>query len=644
MILKTLIAIIAALGLMVIQAQKWNVEKLKPIESVDIRILGEQVKDEVDWINFNPQRDDAKVFFSRVDRQFVEYRAHVNLSFLLDDRSAQRRSLLITQALHGLELRNHDRIKNILPLSNKYQRIKWYRPAILTVDEILPYLDEKGNLLIYSSSWDANVFIPPIYVGSQENIFWIGEVVNFFSSTLPTAAMIIVLLCAVFFFFMWRKSSQNRVYLFTAISSFSWFLVCLFNGHPAYPVEWLTPVNAIIYTFIAVSIWGAANLALAYSGSKINIKINMYLLLVYLFGPLLFLFNLIDVHQMNSVWLPGIFIFVAPFCFLFFKSFGEYNESRRDGLILFLTLVGFLFALRDVQLFGGFIDRTSISSYVTALDIASLPLYYINMYAAIFFLYSGIVAISNYGRLLTDLDSSHDVMESKLRRQELEIKALMLDRLRQERLAAAQDERLLISRDLHDGLGAKLTSILYQCRAGQVNPTSLEEDVISTLRDLRQIINNKIENDCENFFSMVFELCVQFEELLSNQSRIFSYTIPDEIEFSLMNNAGSHVLFIIQELLVNFLKHSVASRLNLSIVFDGALRLEIVEYEFSAQDVVIQYSDLKFSGGNGMKNIESRANEIGAVFSVSASREQRVSILYFPMLNSDLARTYQANP
>jgi signal transduction histidine kinase len=142
---------------------------------------------------------------------------------------------------------------------------------------------------------------------------------------------------------------------------------------------------------------------------------------------------------------------------------------------------------------------------------------------------------------------------------------------------------------------------------------------------------------------VVFELCVQFEELLSNQSRIFSYAIPDDIEFSLTNNAGAHILFIMQELFVNFLKHSIASRLDLSIVFDGALRLEIVEYEFGDQQVVVQHSGLKFSGGNGMKNIESRANEIGAVFSVSASGERRISILYFPMLSSDLIKTYQAD-
>lgn len=178
-----------------------------------------------------------------------------------------------------------------------------------------------------------------------------------------------------------------------------------------------------------------------------------------------------------------------------------------------------------------------------------------------------------------------------------------------------QEQRLEISRDLHDNIGSQLTFIISS---------------IDNLKYVSKDINEAVKDKLSNISSFTFDTIHQLRDTIwamnKNQisfeefhSRIMSYiekakTVKSELEFDVNNKITSNIVFtsvqgmnlfrVIQEGINNAIKHSEASKIAINFSEkDKSISFEI-------KDDGKGFDKESFSAGNGISNIENRISSI----------------------------------
>ena len=192
-----------------------------------------------------------------------------------------------------------------------------------------------------------------------------------------------------------------------------------------------------------------------------------------------------------------------------------------------------------------------------------------------------------------------------------------------------QEERLRISRDLHDNIGSQLTFIIssldnLKFRLQNENPESsqridqLNHFTRNTITELRDTIwamskenislyelKDRVNNFMDQAKSSVTDVC--FEVNLDN-------SIEDNYSFTALE--GINIYRTIQEAVNNAVKHSKASEIK-------------VFFERNAQNFVIRITDngkgfteSMSDSGNGLNNMKRRISEIGAQFEIFSNQKE----------------------
>lgn len=196
------------------------------------------------------------------------------------------------------------------------------------------------------------------------------------------------------------------------------------------------------------------------------------------------------------------------------------------------------------------------------------------------------------------------------------IKSEQKQLLIQANMESQEQERARIASDLHDDVGANLSTVkLYvshlQASKDQEVATRLLKvtDMLDeTIRSVRQISHHLIPADLEQFglFRALENLCEKVDDAGDlSVTYQFGDTIPFRHEHQL------HVYRIVQELINNTLKHASATRINLHITRENGQI--ILNYTDNGKG--IQPTQEGSKGGIGLKNIHSRAEIIGALVS-----------------------------
>lgn len=198
-----------------------------------------------------------------------------------------------------------------------------------------------------------------------------------------------------------------------------------------------------------------------------------------------------------------------------------------------------------------------------------------------------------------------------------------------------QEQRLRISKDLHDNIGSQLTFIissLDNLKYGFELPEKLEDKLqtigeftSSTILELRDTIwaMNKSEISVEDLQSRLTNFIEKAKEL--NDNTIFEISIEpsisEQIKFSSLE--GINIYRIVQEAVNNAIKYSEAKNVLVHMSqYEGQLGINITDNGkgFDRNNV-----DL----GNGLNNMKKRATEIDAKFMLNSKIGEgtQVSIL-----------------
>jgi signal transduction histidine kinase len=190
------------------------------------------------------------------------------------------------------------------------------------------------------------------------------------------------------------------------------------------------------------------------------------------------------------------------------------------------------------------------------------------------------------------------------------------ERIRTEQHKVLLVERERLTREMHDGLGGQLVSVLSMVERGHAGQNEVAEAIRRAIDDIRIVIDS-LDPNMTILSTSLGKLRGRLEPLLRRNGIQLSWSIDDMPGLDTFSpEAALHVLRIIQEAVTNTLRHASADRVEVIMTSSGAdqgkLRLSICD---DGQGL----SPLVPSGGRGIKNIKSRAKELGAEVSIEGT-------------------------
>ncbi|HXL58737.1 MAG TPA: histidine kinase, partial [Chitinophagaceae bacterium] len=190
-------------------------------------------------------------------------------------------------------------------------------------------------------------------------------------------------------------------------------------------------------------------------------------------------------------------------------------------------------------------------------------------------------------------------------------------RLRQK--LKAYELRNTISRDLHDEVGSTLSSIGFLSSMALNDVDNNNVKIHSTLNSISEsshkmldamndiIWNIQPENDTlENIIARMLSFA---SELLEARKISLHFKIADDLKHLHLGVAVRHDFFVIyKEAVNNLAKYSEASEAHINLEFHHPCLM------LTIRDNGKGFDPEKIKSGNGLKNMESRAKKIGAVY------------------------------
>ncbi|WP_456376627.1 tetratricopeptide repeat-containing sensor histidine kinase [Lutibacter sp.] len=194
-----------------------------------------------------------------------------------------------------------------------------------------------------------------------------------------------------------------------------------------------------------------------------------------------------------------------------------------------------------------------------------------------------------------------------------------------------QEQRLRISRDLHDNIGSQLTFIISSIDNLKFITKNSDEILKNKLSEINQFASNTISQLRDTIWAMnkneiTFEdlqgrILAFIEKAKSATNDIqfnFNATVKSAINFSSIK--GIHLFRVIQEAINNAVKYAEASEINVTILEqNNTLLIEIKDNGkgFNLNTIVL---------GNGLENLQKRIHEINGEITFDSEINKGTSI------------------
>ena len=215
-------------------------------------------------------------------------------------------------------------------------------------------------------------------------------------------------------------------------------------------------------------------------------------------------------------------------------------------------------------------------------------------------------------------------LKNKQQTQEYELKQAILKIENQNKL---QEQRLSISRDLHDNIGSQLTFIISsvdnvkygfdiqndKLNSKLTNISSFAKDTIVELRDTIWAMNSNeisyqdLENRIHNFIEKAKEVKDEIR---------FSFAVDNSLKLEKLSSVqGMNIYRTLQEAINNSIKYAKASIISVSI------KKEPKHTSIVVKDNGIGFDAQTIEQGNGLKNMQKRIEEIGGTFKIKSDSD-----------------------
>lgn len=309
-------------------------------------------------------------------------------------------------------------------------------------------------------------------------------------------------------------------------------------------------------------------------------------------------------HIGYGVWDSFLMVFA---CYTIYYLLHTYWVTQNNDAFLIL-LVGIpilVFGLHDVLVVNHHWDKTD-----------GLIIQY-NVIPAIFLF--GWFLLRRFVMSINQAEQLAATLERRVqeKQQALQLQYEKLNQMEKQSLLAEERERIM--RDMHDGIGGQLVSVVSVLREHEGKVFSnIREKVQHSLADLRFVIDSldPLLNDLPTLLGMM-RLRLRDQLEVENISLEWAVTDLPEIQ-GLSPRRSLNIMRIVQEAITNIIKHSDASKITLAtgtIQEKKQIYIDIIDYGSGMK----RQANGELSHGRGIDNMHYRAQQLDATLEVSSS-------------------------
>jgi len=178
------------------------------------------------------------------------------------------------------------------------------------------------------------------------------------------------------------------------------------------------------------------------------------------------------------------------------------------------------------------------------------------------------------------------------------------------------EERQRLTRDIHDGIGGQLLSLLVRVRDGGMSQAEIENDLQYGLNDLRLIVDSMdhSEGSLETAF-VTFR--ARAEAQLKATGVEFKWRQSDPFEETVLGPAGIlNIYRLMQEAVSNAIRHAKCNQIKIDVSRTNISEPLVIAIE---DDGVGFDAETKRKTGQGLKNMQYRAKALRGELQISES-------------------------
>lgn len=215
---------------------------------------------------------------------------------------------------------------------------------------------------------------------------------------------------------------------------------------------------------------------------------------------------------------------------------------------------------------------------------------------------------------------------------EMELKSALAKIETQNRL---EEQRIRISRDLHDNIGSQLTFVISGLQYIQYQKQIPAQEVKSKVEQIANFTQQTIHELRDTIWAMNKEQIILSDLINRLNNFINQLAINEVISISVADNLkpkldqivftaleGIHIYRILQEAINNAIKHAEANSIN--IYFNEVS--DVIEVQI--KDDGIGFAKDENKQGNGLKNMYKRAKQLGAHLTIETSQNSGTTIQF----------------
>lgn len=199
-----------------------------------------------------------------------------------------------------------------------------------------------------------------------------------------------------------------------------------------------------------------------------------------------------------------------------------------------------------------------------------------------------------------------------------------------QKLAQLDKERLRISREMHDDIGAGLTQIILMSESAKNKTTGHGDKELEGIADAsRKLVGTMSEiiwslNPENKTLDQLFAyLREQLNKLLEYSGMEYSIRFPENTGHVFLNNEQRrNLLLVVKEIVHNAVKYSHAKQLDIN----ASLQEGIIHFEI--EDNGTGFDTNKKYSGNGLRNIQVRINELNGNVNVKSAKDQGTKYVF----------------
>ena len=425
---------------------------------------------------------------------------------------------------------------------------------------------------------------------------------------------------AMIVFIFWTARPQDSIYGLFAVELFFWATHNLNLFVTTIPVSTRTweAMNMVTLGWMVVTMILFNH---RYIGNG-NVKVEKFMLAFAVAG--IAIFFLPDVgsvlHIGYRVWDSFVMVFGIYAIYYLLQTYRQKQEQ--DVYLIMLAGIPILvFGFHDILLINHFIDRRDGMT----MQYSVLPSV---------MLFSWFV-VRRFVRSINRAEHLAATLEQRVKekQQVLQEQYAQLNKLENQRVLAEERERIM--RDMHDGIGGQLVSVVTLLRNYNDEVfIKVREKVQHSLADLRFVIDSldPLLNDLPVLLGM---MRMRLLEQLEVAEIDLEWAVTDLPEINELSPRRSlHIMRIVQEAITNSIKHSSATKMRLATgVIDeeglhdnGNIYIDIIDYGKGMAGP----GEKNDHQGRGIANMKYRAQQLGATLTIDSTADGTCVRLMLP--------------